>query len=201
MMSVLKHLESLDGFSSAVEAINKVPQDVLLEMSQDVVSFLQYKTNFLPVDHYKVCLAHTSCGGDEVDAKLVINGLTNIFRLGAKEQATSETFYNELKNSLNLTEEVLVALKRVWSEQGHLLCNSNLNQSFNVGQLLDIQWKLSVGMSSSLCKGLNSPYITALIRSSDSLGTVTSHSFEMTLSEFKKFANHMRDISSVMETM
>ena len=40
-------------------------------------------------------------------------------------------------------------------------------------------------MSSSLCKGLNSPYITALVRSSNSLGTVTSHSFEMTLSEFK----------------
>ena len=43
--------------------------------------------------------------------------LTVLFRSGAREQATTETFYSELKNSLDLKEEVLLALKHVWSEQ------------------------------------------------------------------------------------
>ena len=199
-MSVMKSLESLDGFSYAVKAINQIPPDLLLEMCQDVTSMLQCKTSFLPLDHYQMCLSRTSSDSD-VDPKLVVNGLTHVFRSAALGKLTPESLYNELKANAALKEEVLATLKRVWTQQGHLLSNSNLSQSFNVGQLLDIQWKLSVGMSSSNCKGLNSPYITALVKSTDSFGKISSNSFEMTLSEFKKFANEMRDISSIMETM
>ncbi|CAB4011715.1 Hypothetical predicted protein [Paramuricea clavata] len=199
-MSVLKSLESLDGFSSAVKAINQVPQDLLFEMCEDVASMLQYKTSFIPLDHYKMCLSHT-CSDSDIDPKLVVNGLTHVFRSAATGKVTAESLYNELKSNGTLKEDVLTTLKRVWSEQGHLVSNSNLDQSFTVGQLLDIQWKLSVGMSSTNCKGLNSPFVTALVKSTDSFGKVSSNSFEMTLSEFKKFATEMRDISTIMETM
>lgn len=48
-----------------------------------------------------------------------------------------------------------------------------------------MKWKLSVGVSSSSCRSLNSPYITALVTVTDPSGAITSKSFEMTIGEFK----------------
>ena len=48
-----------------------------------------------------------------------------------------------------------------------------------------MKWKLSVGVSSSACRSLNSPYITALVAVSDPSGAKTTKSFEMTIGEFK----------------
>ena len=48
-----------------------------------------------------------------------------------------------------------------------------------------MKWKLSVGVSSSSCRSLNSPYITALVTVSDPSGTPSTKSFEMTIGEFK----------------
>lgn len=52
-------------------------------------------------------------------------------------------------------------------------------------QLLDMKWKLSVGVSSSACRSLNSPYITALVTVTDPSGRLLTKSFEMTIGEFK----------------
>lgn len=48
-----------------------------------------------------------------------------------------------------------------------------------------MKWKLSVGVSSSTCRSLNSPYITALVSATDPSGAVLTKSFEMTIGEFK----------------
>ena len=48
-----------------------------------------------------------------------------------------------------------------------------------------MKWKLSVGVSSSSCCSLNSPYITALVTVTDPSGAITSKSFEMTIGKFK----------------
>ena len=52
-------------------------------------------------------------------------------------------------------------------------------------QLVDMKWKLSVGVSSSACRSLNSPYITALVTVTDPSGALLTKSFEMTIGEFK----------------
>ena len=48
-----------------------------------------------------------------------------------------------------------------------------------------MKWKLSVGVSSSACRSLNSPYITALVTVTDPSGALLAKSFEMTIGEFK----------------
>ena len=48
-----------------------------------------------------------------------------------------------------------------------------------------MKWKLSVGVSSSACRSLNSPYITALVTVTDPSGALLTKSFEMTIGEFK----------------
>jgi len=56
-------------------------------------------------------------------------------------------------------------------------------------------------VSSSSCRSLNSPYITALVTVTDPSGTPSAKSFEMTIGEFKKFAAQMKEIALVLETV
>ncbi|XP_058968686.1 COMM domain-containing protein 6 [Pocillopora verrucosa] len=186
------------GFNSAVEALNSVPQDILVEMCQDVAAFLQYRVALLPEEHYQKCLKDA---GISYDAKLLLNAISYVFRSAAKAKLPSEKLIAELKSSLCWKENTLSVLKHVWNEQGKILSSSDLTQTLNVGQLLDMKWKLSVGVSSSSCRSLNSPYITALVTVTDPSGAITSKSFEMTIGEFKKFASQMREIASVLETV
>lgn len=48
-----------------------------------------------------------------------------------------------------------------------------------------MKWKLSVGVSSSACRSLNSPYVAALVTVTDPSGAPSTKSFEMTVGEFK----------------
>ena len=48
-----------------------------------------------------------------------------------------------------------------------------------------MKWKLSVGVSSSSCRSLNAPYITALVTVTDPSGELQEKSFEMTIAEFR----------------
>lgn len=135
------------------------------------------------------------------DTKLLLNAISYIFRSAAKAKLPTEKLIAELKSSLCWKENTLSVLKHVWNEQGKILSSSDLTETLNVGQLLDMKWKLSVGVSSSSCRSLNSPYITVLVTVTDPSGGVSSKSFEMAIGEFKKFASQMREIASVLETV
>ncbi|XP_068703079.1 COMM domain-containing protein 6-like [Montipora capricornis] len=186
------------GFNSAVEVLNSLPQDILAEMCQDVAAFLQYKIALFPLEQYQKSLQSAEIS---YDAKLVFNAISYIFRCAAKAKLPTDKLIAELKTSLCWKESTLSAFKHVWNEQGKILCSSDLAQTLSVGQLLDMKWKLSVGVSSSACRSLNSPYITALITATDPSGAILTKSFEMTIGEFKKFASQMREIASVLETV
>lgn len=186
------------GFNSAVEALNTLPQDILAEMCQDAAAFLQYKIALFPLEQYQKSLHNA---GISYDAKLIFNAISYIFRCAAKAKLPAEKLTAELKSCLCWKDSTLSVVKRVWNEQGKILCSSDVSQTLNVGQLLDMKWKLSVGVSSSACRSLNSPYITASVTLSDPSGAILTKSFEMTIGEFKKFAAQMREIASVLETV
>ncbi len=58
-------------------------------------------------------------------------------------------------------------------------------KTFNIGQLVDMDWKLGVAVESSNCKKLNYPFISVLLRTLDSNGKLQCHSFEMSIPEFQ----------------
>lgn len=72
---------------------------------------------------------------------------------------------------------------------------------FNVGQLLDFEWKLGVAVESNNCKKLNAPFVSILLRTLDDNGKVVSHAFELSFPEFQEFAKNFRDISNLMESL
>lgn len=181
-----------------MEAVNKVPTDILAEMCQDAVSFLQYKLNVVPHEEY---CKHFQRSGVDGDSKLIFNTICYIFRIAARTKLTADKLSDELSASSVWKEPTLSVFKRVWDEQGRVLCSQDLKQVLSVGQLVDIKWKLNIGMSSSCCRSLNAPYIAMVITVADPSGNLSVHSMEMTVTEFKKFSNKIKDMSSVLETV
>lgn len=64
-----------------------------------------------------------------------------------------------------------------------------------------MKWKLSVGVSSSACRSLNSPYITALVTVTDPSGALLTKSFEMTIGEFKVIYRKVQEVLSCPFTL
>ncbi|XP_031554957.1 COMM domain-containing protein 6-like [Actinia tenebrosa] len=186
------------GFNAAVEKIKIIPQDIFAEICQDVADFLQYKLSVIDTEQHQKRLNQA---GIDCDAKLVSNVITYIFRSSAKAKATPNQLIEELSAAMIWEESSLAVIKHIWNEQGNFLCSPDLVKTLNVGQLVDMRWKLSIGMSSSICRNLNAPYITLLITVSDSSGNLKSKSCELTVSEFKKFSSLMREMSSMLETV
>lgn len=52
-------------------------------------------------------------------------------------------------------------------------------------QLVDMQWKLGMAVSSDTCRSLNSPYVTLLLKVADPSGHICQKSFEMTIPQFQ----------------
>lgn len=52
-------------------------------------------------------------------------------------------------------------------------------------QVVDIQWKLGMAVSSDTCRSLNSPYVTVLLKLVEPSGQIRQKSFEMTIPQFQ----------------
>eukprot|EP01132_Coremiostelium_polycephalum_P002268 gene2268-2791_t len=72
---------------------------------------------------------------------------------------------------------------------------------FNIGKLIDFQWKLGVSISSNHAQELNTPFISIFIKVLDSNDEVSSHSFELTVPEFQDFAQQFKDMSHLIESL
>lgn len=52
-------------------------------------------------------------------------------------------------------------------------------------QLVDMQWKLGMAVSSDTCRSLNSPYVSLLLKIAEPSGQICQRSFEMTIPQFQ----------------
>uniref|UniRef100_H3C110 COMM domain-containing protein 6 n=1 Tax=Tetraodon nigroviridis TaxID=99883 RepID=H3C110_TETNG len=71
----------------------------------------------------------------------------------------------------------------------------------STNQIVDIQWKLGMALTSDTCRSLNSPYVTLLLKFVETSGQICQRSFEMTIPQFQNFHRQFREIAAVMETV
>jgi hypothetical protein len=73
-------------------------------------------------------------------------------------------------------------------------------ETLSVGRLVSVETKLGVAVASDTCKRLNTPFLTVLAKIEYG-GTVTEHTFEMSIPQFQSFAKNIKEISSLMESL
>ncbi|XP_058246983.1 COMM domain-containing protein 6 isoform X2 [Hemibagrus wyckioides] len=93
-------------------------------------------------------------------------------------------------------------MHQLWTEHSSLVqAHQEVQAVASTGQLVDIQWKLGMAVSSDTCRSLNSPYISVLMKIADTSGEISYKSFEMTVLQFQNFYRQFKEIASVLETV
>jgi len=88
----------------------------------------------------------------------------------------------------------------IFSSQCNVLMSSI--DVLNVGQLVDLEWRIGIAVKSSSCNNLAAPYVSVLAKVADPGNhKITSHTFELSIPQFMDFAKNFRDISDLMESL
>lgn len=62
---------------------------------------------------------------------------------------------------------------------------AGLAEVLSIGKLLAMQWQLGVSVQSNHCENLDAPFVSVQLRVEDANRDVSTHSFDLTLLEFK----------------
>ena len=64
----------------------------------------------------------------------------------------------------------------------------------SIGELVDLEWRLSVGLESSVCQSLRVPRITLALTTRNPDGRRRTHTAELSVAEFRQLARTMRTV-------
>lgn len=98
--------------------------------------------------------------------------------------------HDALQSFTELSEAAIVTLVRCWARVDEMAA-ANAKHVFNIGQLVSLDWKLGVSISSSQCQNLMTPFVTLTFRVVDANGSVTTQEIELTYSEFQVLHGRM----------
>jgi hypothetical protein len=190
-----------EGFKGSSMALNSFPQDILLETCFNVTRFLSYKSTTLESAslHKKLLAANVIHSVDEVQGAL--NALVFIFRGAMAEKLAVDEFITALRLSTVLGSTVIPVIKHVWTDQSSTLLAIAQTKVFSVGHLVGFDWKLAVATESTVCRVMETPYVTLALRVADANGVVSATSVNMTVSDLKNFLSQMRTMSATLETL
>jgi len=76
-----------------------------------------------------------------------------------------------------------------------------MSQTFGIGELVDMEWRLGVAVKSSNCSNLSTPYVSLLVRVKDSNQKIQTRTLELTLAEFQDFAKNFTDMSNLLGSL
>lgn len=125
------------------------------------------------------------------------------FRSAGKSNLSADDLVSRLEEDSNKWAKAsLQVLHRLWTEHGALVqAQQKVEATLSIGQLVDMQWRLGMAVSSDTCRSLNSPYVTLLLKIVEPSGQICHRSFEMTIPQFQNFHKQFKEMAAVMETV
>ncbi|XP_060784690.1 COMM domain-containing protein 6 [Neoarius graeffei] len=188
---------------AVVENIGKLPSEVFEDTCHEILLHLEGKRSAVDlVENYQK-FQTTGINLDWKAIQDIIRLLSFNFRSAAKTKLTADGLVTKLGDcSSKWTKSALQVMHQLWTEHGSLVQAQQEAQAVaSIGQLVDIQWKLGMAVSSDTCRSLNSPYICILMKIADTSGGISYKSFEMTVLQFQNFYRQFKEIASVLETV
>ncbi|MCI4378261.1 hypothetical protein PGIGA_G00213830 [Pangasianodon gigas] len=188
---------------AVVENIGKLPSEVFEETCHEILLHLEGKRSAVDlVENYQ----KFQRAGVNLDWKAVqdiIRLLSFNFRSAAKNNLTADGLVTKLGECTSKwSKSALQVMHQLWTEHGSLVkAHQEVQAVASIGQLVDIQWKLGMAVSSDTCRSFNSPYISVLMKIADTSGEISYKSFEMTVLQFQNFYRQFKEIASVLETV
>mmetsp|Transcript_41824 Transcript_41824/g.131889 ORF Transcript_41824/g.131889 Transcript_41824/m.131889 type:complete len:209 (-) Transcript_41824:1314-1940(-) len=199
-----------EGLASASKILDAMPKRSLERLANEICSIVLQKKGSLSSSALAAEIVAdpeqqelVMQGPEGVKrANHAINALLYIYRDAAAKLASPEVFRTALVARCDLSQDASAILTRVFEQKHALLVSSDKVKSFlSLGKLVKFDWKLSFASESSSCAALNTPVVVLHFLVSDENFQVSSHSLELTISQFEEFAGTIHEICSVVETL
>ncbi|XP_055071250.1 COMM domain-containing protein 6 [Misgurnus anguillicaudatus] len=195
-------MELSSSVDSVVENIGKMPPDLFAETMQEILVHLQEQRTLDFIETCNKC-QRSGINLDQQAVQDIIRLMSYHFRLAAKVNLSADVLISKLnEGSSKWSKPMLQLVHQLWTEHGALLhAQQEVMSMASIGQLVDMQWKLGMAVSSDTCRSLNSPFISVLLKYADTSGEITYKSFEMTVQQFQNFYRQFKEMASVLETV
>ncbi|CAG2227458.1 COMMD6 [Mytilus edulis] len=188
------------GCDHTIDILNRLPTEVFSDICHDVLFFLQFKIPAIDVETLKERFEENSIHIEDKDLQVSYT-YSNIYTgiSASKLKVHHDSLKKQLLSSLKFTEETSENIAYNWKEYGDALKSDHSFPMFDVGKLIDMQWKLGVAVSSDDCRNLNSTFVAMNLKVADTSGKLTSHAFEMTIPQFKNLSKQLQEMAKSME--
>ncbi|KAA0715689.1 COMM domain-containing protein 6 [Triplophysa tibetana] len=190
---------SVDG---VIDNIGNLPLDLFAETLQEILIHLQ-EQRVVDFIETRAKFQRSGINLDQQAVQDIVRLMSFHFRLAAKSNLSADVLISKLtESSRKWSKPMLQLVQRVWIEHGaHLHAHQEMLSMASIGQLVDMQWKLGMAVSSDSCRSLNCPFISVLLKYMDTSGEMSYKSFEMTVQQFQNFYRQFKEMSSVLETV
>lgn len=195
--------EESQGVNKVVDNICKLSPDLLAEACQHILIYLQGQSRGVDSAEISDRFQRAGVRLDHEALQNMIRFLLLTFRSAGKSSLSGDDLVLRLEQDSNKWPKAsLQVLHRLWSEHGALVhAQQEVQSVLSIGQLVDMQWKLGMAVSSDTCRSLNSPYVSLLLKIVEPSGQICQRSFEMTIPQFQNFHKQFKEMAAVMETV
>nr|XP_020465192.1 COMM domain-containing protein 6 [Monopterus albus]XP_020465193.1 COMM domain-containing protein 6 [Monopterus albus] len=195
--------EGSHGIGDVVGNICRLSPELLAETCQHILMYLQGQTRGVDSAEISDRFERAGVRLDHEDLQKIIRFLLLTFRSSGKSNLSGDDLVSRLDDSGNKWPKTsLQVVHRLWSEHGALVhAQQEVQAMLSISQLVDMQWKLGMAVSSDTCRSLNSPYVTLLLKVVGPSGNISQRSFEMTIPQFQNFHKQFKEMAAAMETV
>ncbi|XP_068602614.1 COMM domain-containing protein 6 [Brachionichthys hirsutus] len=195
--------EALQGVGKVVDGISRLSPDLLAYACQHILSYLQGQIRGVEAADISDRFQRAGVRLDHEALQNIVRFLLLTFRSAGKSNLSADNLVSRLEEGSNKWPKAsLQVMHRLWSEHGALVhAQQEVQALLSISQLVDLQWKLGMAVSSDACRSLNSPYVCLLLKIVEPSGMICHKSFEMTIPQFQNFHKQLKEIAAVMETV
>lgn len=195
--------ELMCGSAKVIDLISKLPSDAFSETCVHILTYLSGRSTGIDTGELFDRLSNAGVTFTSEDLQSIARYLLLTFRYAGNQNLSSDDLISKLEEgSSSWAKSVLEVIHKLWSEHGaEVKLQQEAKGMLSIGQLVDMQWKLAMAVSSDTCKSLNSPYVTVMLKVAEPSGLICQKSFEMTIQQFQNLHSQLKDIAAVMETV
>lgn len=188
---------------NVVDNICRLSSNLLSDTCQHILSYLQGQTSGVDSAEISDMFLRAGVRLEHDPLQDMIRFLLLTFRSAGKSNTSAEELVSQLEeDNPKWTKSSLQVLHKSWSEHGALVhAQQEAQVMLSIGQLVDMQWKLGMAVSSDTCRALNTPHVTLLLKIAKPSGQIIQRSFELTIPQFQNFHKQFKEMAAVMETV
>ncbi|KAK7882372.1 hypothetical protein WMY93_028546 [Mugilogobius chulae] len=189
--------------NKVVDIISRLPTDAFSEMCLHILGYLCGHSTGVDSAVLSNELSNAGITLNHEELQSLTRYVLLTFRYAGKNSVSADGLISKLEEeSSRWAKPCLQVIHKLWSEHGaEVQLQQKAKGMLSIDQLVDMQWKLGMAVSSDSCRSLNSPYVMVMLKVADPSGQICQKSFEMTVQQFQNLHSHFKDVAAVMETV